>query len=620
MDIGDQRRLTAKIVVGLLWSLTPLIAGSLLMRGQPWVVLGISSLGIAMAGTVVWRSLADGFGSRATLAVSLMAQVSLLVAAMQGHAWQADMHMAYFAALAILAGFCDWRVIGIGAATVAAHHLVLNFVLPSAVFPGTAGLDRVIVHAVILLCETGVLLAVTRNLDRLFLALGENVSQAQAATEKIRQASQEAEAARDSRSQVEHDRAAERARTDAEQGLVVAALGEGLEQLSSGNLTWRIQQAFPSQYEGLRVNFNAAMDSLGDTLRTVLATSHALNAGAEEITHASDDLSRRTEQQAASLEETAAALDQLTATVRRAADGARQASDLGVTARSEAEQSGEVVQQAVTAMGAIESSSGQIGRIIGVIDEIAFQTNLLALNAGVEAARAGDAGRGFAVVAQEVRALAQRSAAAALEIKQLIRASGDHVSHGVKLVGDTGHALERIVARVAEISALVSEIAASSQEQAAGLAQVNTAVNHMDQATQQNAAMVEQTTAATHSLKAETHQMAALVQRFSLGGMPAFQAAASGGGSRSAFQGNPPPAAAGRTRPQGTAPRVAAPAPASAPAQAATPAPAPRGPVLARGTESAPRPAVLTARDRLSSFMSQSDSVAARKDDDWTEF
>ncbi|MDH4385547.1 MAG: methyl-accepting chemotaxis protein [Caulobacter sp.] len=610
MDIGDQRRLTAKIVVGLLWFLTPLIAGSLLMRGQPWILLGISSLGIAMAGTVVWRSLADGFGSRATLAVSLMAQVSLLVASLQGHAWQADIHMAYFAALAILAGFCDWRVIGVGAGTVAAHHLVLNFVLPSAVFPGSAGLERVIVHAVILLCEAGVLLAVTRNLDRLFLALGENVAQAQAATEKIRQASQEAEAARDSRSRVEQDRATERARVDQEQSLVVAALGEGLEQLSSGNLTWRIQQVFPSQYEGLRANFNAAMDSLGDTLRTVLATSHALNAGAEEITHASDDLSRRTEQQAASLEETAAALDELTATVRRAADGARQASDLGLTARNEAELSGEVVQQAVTAMGAIESSSGQIGRIIGVIDEIAFQTNLLALNAGVEAARAGDAGRGFAVVAQEVRALAQRSAAAALEIKGLIRTSGDHVSHGVKLVGDTGHALERIVARVAEISALVSEIAASSQEQAAGLAQVNTAVNHMDQATQQNAAMVEQTTAATHSLKAETHQMASLVQRFSLGGMPVAQAASSGGGSRSTVRSSPPPASAARPRTPATQPRAAAP----------SPAPAARGPTLARGVETAPRPAVLTARDRLSSFMTQSNSVAASKDDDWTEF
>jgi methyl-accepting chemotaxis protein len=613
MDIGDQRRLTARIVVGLLWVLVPLVAVPPLLIGEPWMMLAASALGLAIAGTLVWNSLADGFASRTTLAVSLMAQVSLLVAAMQGHAWQADMHMAYFAALAILAGFCDWRIIAVGAATVAAHHLVLNFVLPSAVFPGSAGLGRVIVHAVILLCEAGVLLAVTRNLDRLFLALGENVSQARAATEKIRQASQEAESARSSRSQVEQDAAAERSRVEQEQSLVVAALGEGLEQLSSGDLTWRIHQAFPSQYEGLRANFNAAMDSLSDTLRTVLGTAQTLNAGAEEITHASDDLSRRTEQQAASLEETAAALDQLTATVKRAADGARQASDLGVTARSEAELSGQVVNQAVTAMGAIESSSGQIGQIIGVIDEIAFQTNLLALNAGVEAARAGDAGRGFAVVAQEVRALAQRSAAAALEIKGLIRASGEHVSKGVRLVGDTGHALERIVARVAEISALVSEIAASSQEQAAGLAQVNIAVNHMDQATQQNAAMVEETTAATHSLKAETHQMASLVQRFSLGGMPAVQTASAVGTTGGFYRS---PAQSAPARPV----QLKAAAAEKSVAKDSGKAPASRGPTLAKGGESAARPAVLTARDRLSSFMTQSNAAAAPSQDDWTEF
>jgi len=169
-------------------------------------------------------------------------------------------------------------------------------------------------------------------------------------------------------------------------------------------------------------------------------------------------------------------------------------------------------------MGQIEKSSGQIAQIIGVIDEIAFQTNLLALNAGVEAARAGEAGRGFAVVASEVRALAQRSADAAKEIKSLISASTTQVGEGVKLVADTGEALRRIVERVGEIDALVSEIAASSQEQATGLNEVNTAVNQMDQVTQQNAAMVEQATAATHSLKVETSELARLVGRFSVGG------------------------------------------------------------------------------------------------------
>src|SRR5690606_13221901 len=208
---------------------------------------------------------------------------------------------------------------------------------------------------------------------------------------------------------------------------------------------------------------------------------------------------------------------EITATVNRTADGARQASRVVQTARNEAEASGAVVSDAVAAMTAIEQSSNQIGAIIGVIDEIAFQTNLLALNAGVEAARAGDAGRGFAVVASEVRALAQRSADAAKEIKTLITASGRQVEQGVALVGQTGQALGRIVAEVAEIDGLMSEISASAQEQATGLQQVNTAVNQMDQVTQQNAAMVEESTAASHSLSQEADALAASVARFRTG-------------------------------------------------------------------------------------------------------
>jgi methyl-accepting chemotaxis protein len=184
--------------------------------------------------------------------------------------------------------------------------------------------------------------------------------------------------------------------------------------------------------------------------------------------------------------------------------------------RQKTEQSGDVVRQAVEAMSNIEKSSAQIGQIIGVIDEIAFQTNLLALNAGVEAARAGDAGRGFAVVASEVRALAQRSADAAKEIKGLINASTGHVQKGVSLIGETGSALKEIQSHVAEVDTLVSEISASAQEQAAGLAQVNTAVNQMDQVVQQNAAMVEESTAAAHSLKDEANGLAELISMFKL--------------------------------------------------------------------------------------------------------
>ena len=310
---------------------------------------------------------------------------------------------------------------------------------------------------------------------------------------------------------------AERAQRAQEQAAVVTSLASALSSLSEGNLQSQISETFPADYEQLRKDFNAAVASLSDTLGQVRTGSDAMRTGADEIAHASDDLSRRTEQQAASLEETAAALDEITATVKTTAAGARRASETVALAKSEAVRSGEVVAQAVQAMGDIKTSSQEISQIIGVIDEIAFQTNLLALNAGVEAARAGDAGRGFAVVAQEVRALAQRSAQAAKEIKSLISASSQQVGQGVELVGETGRALDKIVAQVADIDALISEIAASAQEQATGLAEVNTAVNQMDQVVQQNAAMVEQSTAATHALKSETAELNRLISRFRTG-------------------------------------------------------------------------------------------------------
>ncbi|MCI3132217.1 methyl-accepting chemotaxis protein, partial [Phenylobacterium aquaticum] len=307
---------------------------------------------------------------------------------------------------------------------------------------------------------------------------------------------------------------AERRRNEAEQAAVVQTLAANLSRLAQGDLTTRIEAEFQGQYAQIKADFNAAADSLGEAMAAIATATGAIRGGSDEIATASDDLSRRTEQQAASLEETAAALDQITATVKRSAEGARMASSAASTARTDAEQSGLVVGDAVSAMGEIEASSNQITQIIGVIDEIAFQTNLLALNAGVEAARAGDAGKGFAVVASEVRALAQRSAEAAKEIKELIASSSSQVERGVQLVGDTGRALAGIVTRVTEIDSLLAEIAVSSQEQATGLNQVNAAVNQMDQVTQQNAAMVEQATAAAAGLRNEAGELSSLVARF----------------------------------------------------------------------------------------------------------
>lgn len=302
-----------------------------------------------------------------------------------------------------------------------------------------------------------------------------------------------------------------------ERAIVCDSIGAGMAKLAAKDLTYRLTANLPKAYSKLQIDFNHAIAQLEQAMQDVHTSTGMLGSGTQEIATAADDLATRTEQQAASLEQTAATLDQITATGKKAAEGADHARQLVTTAKQDAEKTDEVVRRTVEAMGGIEKSAQRINQIIGVIDEIAFQTNLLALNAGVEAARAGDAGRGFAVVASEVRALAQRSAEAAKEIKGLILESSGQVAEGVNLVAETGNALGRILEQVNDISRVVVDIAAGAQEQAIGLGQVNTAIGQMDQLTQQNAAMVEETTAASHSLLQETSQLVDLIEQFRVG-------------------------------------------------------------------------------------------------------
>jgi methyl-accepting chemotaxis protein len=307
---------------------------------------------------------------------------------------------------------------------------------------------------------------------------------------------------------------AERAKLRAKQDEVVNTMKRQLAALAEGNLTAEITQPFDPEYEDLRVNFNAAIKGLHAAMIRVIETSAVISNNASKSNSATAELSQRTENQAATLEQTAAALDQLTASVRSGAAHAKSVDASVGKARFEATKNGEVVTQAVNAMGAIEQSSQQITQVIGVIDDIAFQTNLLALNAGVEAARAGESGKGFAVVASEVRALAQRSADAAKEIADLIENSSRHVAQGTQLVGHAGDALTEIITQVNEISSMTSQIAASAEEQAIGLSEINLGVNQLDQVTQQNAAMVQESITRGDAMVSETSKLTALIGRF----------------------------------------------------------------------------------------------------------
>jgi methyl-accepting chemotaxis protein len=259
---------------------------------------------------------------------------------------------------------------------------------------------------------------------------------------------------------------------------------------------------------------NSLVENMADVVRRIQESSGAINSAAKEIASGNGDLSARTEQQAASLEETASSMEELTGTVKQNAENARQANQLSIGASDIARKGGQVVGEVVTTMQAIHQSSRKIVDIIGVIDGIAFQTNILALNAAVEAARAGEQGRGFAVVAAEVRSLAQRSAAAAKEIKTLINDSVEKVGNGTMLVEQAGKTMEEIVVGVKRVTDIMAEITAASQEQSGGIEQVNQAITQMDETTQQNAALVEEVSAAARSLEEQSGTLVAAVSRF----------------------------------------------------------------------------------------------------------
>ncbi len=393
----------------------------------------------------------------------------------------------------------------------------------------------------------------------------------------------------ESRALAEQDR-----QREADQTRVVADLTKGMARLAALDLTSAIpspaDNPFPAEYEELRRNFNAVVDTFAETMLMIRQIAASIDSGATEFNGIARDMSNRTETQAATLEETAAALDELTASVHSTAENAGKAdSDMAESGRL-AEESGQVVRRAISAMEQIEQSSRQITRITDVIDDIAFQTNLLALNAGVEAARAGEAGKGFAVVASEVRSLAQRASDSAKEIKRLISQSTEQVEAGSALVHDTGAALTKMIDRIRSVTTLIADIAGSAREQSLGLSEINSGVKQLDEVTQRNAAVVIQSTSSSDSLHGDAVRLSETMNRFRVPDAPFATPRLAFARAEETVMFTPVPALDFAPVSAPVSAPVAVPAPAAAPSAAPGPALAATGRTAAvrkTGTESA---------------------------------
>jgi methyl-accepting chemotaxis protein len=518
--LEHQRSLTHRILLALIWAHVAVIAliDGVVHGASPWLGGAALVLAALATGVRVWGP--DAGAARATVAMTLMAQVSLMVAALRGDSWQVDMHMYYFAALALVGFYCDAVAVIAAAGLVAVHHLTLNFLLPLAIYPGGGDIGRVAFHAVIVVIESAGLILLGELIRRAFLNSETALDAAAQSQLRAEGAMREIEGLRAADRRSAENRQAEQVGMLAEQSRMGDLLGAELARVADGDLTARIVGEMSGAYARLQSDLNGALTRLEAALDDIGHAARGVRSQVGAIDEIAGDLSRRAEAQEGQLHSVAASVSDMVALVGRASAGATRARDMASAADGDAKSGALVVRRAINAMASITESANKIGGIIGVIDEIAFQTNLLALNAGVEAARAGETGRGFAVVASEVRALAQRSAKAAKEIKTLISTSVSEVADGAGLVRETGQALERIVARVSEINGVVADIAASAAEQTNRIGVIDETVRDLERSTKDAVSMSERASAASSALGRESEALESQIGQFRVGEAP----------------------------------------------------------------------------------------------------
>lgn len=501
-DMRELRENAVRLIAGLACGVAAILVVWGLIDGAPLVALSAPLL-VAVPAWCGIKRRSDPF-ARIALAITYPLLAGLLLAMASTTGWLIDMHMVFFAFLAVLAALADWRVIVVGTVVTALHHLLLNYLAPQYVFQNGGDLARVVFHAAIVLVEAGVLIFLCRQFEAL-----------------IRQSM----AARETQAAFEAERLAERETVAAQQRTVLAALGDRLNNLAQGDLATRITAPFPGEYESARTLLNESCATLEQVISAVALTATRVASGAHELREASSDLASKTEQQTATIESVARTTGTMLRDIEADANLWAATRSTALEAKTDADRGASDISGAAEAMARIEESSARIGEMIAFIDDIAFQTNLLALNAGVEAARAGEAGKGFAVVAGEVRELAQRSAQSANAIKQLVANSKDEVALGVTRVQQLVSLLASLVSRFSDIAGQVDQITLGSQRSLEAVRRIDGAMGLLDQAMQQNAAMAEQTSAASVELLRSASDLTGKIARFDHAEPPAPAAA-----------------------------------------------------------------------------------------------